>query len=321
MYSIHQIPFFEQLADSKKILLAGAGGGFDIYAGIPLYLYLKARGYEVIIANLSFTALRSTTCVEAYPHCFEIAFRDQLQNGERYFPEKILKTWLLHTAGHNTEVYGLENTGPNALKNAYKFLIKKHGIDTIVLVDGGTDSLMFGDESGLGTPQEDITSMVAAYRTGLKKILLTSIGFGIDHYHGVSHYHFLENLAEIMREDGYLGLFPLMKDMREGQQYIDLISYANLHMSGMESIVSNSIMSSVEGQYGNVHNSTRTAGSELWINPLMSIYWCFDLRKIIKKIKYYDLVKDCNTVSEFKAALSNFRSELTVFREKRSLPL
>lgn len=29
--------------------------------------------------------------------------------------------------------------------------------------DGGTDSLMFGNESGLGTPSEDMSSIAAVY--------------------------------------------------------------------------------------------------------------------------------------------------------------
>jgi len=36
-YAINQIPIFEELKESKSILLAGAGGGFDIFSGIPLY--------------------------------------------------------------------------------------------------------------------------------------------------------------------------------------------------------------------------------------------------------------------------------------------
>ncbi len=36
----------------------------------------------------------------------------------------------------------------------YEALAKELQMDAIVLVDGGTDSLMQGDEEGLGTPME-----------------------------------------------------------------------------------------------------------------------------------------------------------------------
>jgi hypothetical protein len=50
-------PLFERLRGSRRVLLAGAGGGFDVYAAIPLYLSLQARGVEVHLANLTFTDL------------------------------------------------------------------------------------------------------------------------------------------------------------------------------------------------------------------------------------------------------------------------
>lgn len=41
-------------------------------------------------------------------------------------------------------------------------------IDAVVLVDGGTDIMLRGDESALGTPVEDVTSMAAV--AGLDRI-------------------------------------------------------------------------------------------------------------------------------------------------------
>lgn len=39
------------------MLVAGAGGGFDIYAGLPLAFALEAEGKDVHLANLSFNSL------------------------------------------------------------------------------------------------------------------------------------------------------------------------------------------------------------------------------------------------------------------------
>jgi hypothetical protein len=35
--------------------VAGAGGGFDIYSGLPIILGLRSAGEEVHLANLSFS--------------------------------------------------------------------------------------------------------------------------------------------------------------------------------------------------------------------------------------------------------------------------
>jgi hypothetical protein len=62
MTSLRDLPLFAALGDAQRILVVGAGGGFDIYGGIPLALALRDRGAEVVLANLtrpSWTATRS----------------------------------------------------------------------------------------------------------------------------------------------------------------------------------------------------------------------------------------------------------------------
>ena len=319
-FTLNKIPLFQELEDSKTILLAGAGGGFDIYSGIPLYFNLIKQGKKVILANLSFTWLSHVTSEQVFPYCYKIKSGDSDFSRRNYFPEKYLKLWL-GMQGELAHIYAFDRIGVNPLKDAYKYLIKEHDIDTIVLVDGGTDSLMFGDEEGLGTPQEDICSMAAVYRSGIKKQFLVSVGFGIDHYHGVSHFRFLENVAKIAKEGGYLGTFQITKEMQEAQLYIDAVKFANKQMKGMESIVSNSIVTALEGEYGNHHSTHRTKGSELWINPLMTIFWSFDNRKVVEQIKYYDYIKDIYTMGEFNGQLMKYRNELKHIREKRQMPI
>ena len=319
-YTLNSIPLFQHLEESKNVLLAGAGGGFDIYSGLPLYFNLINQGKNVVIANFSFTWLDETTSEKVFPFCYKIRGGDSDRSGRNYFPEKYLKLWL-GMQGKNPTVYGFNRTGIQPLKAAYKYIQKEHDIDTLILIDGGTDSLMFGDEEGLGTPQEDMCSMIAAYKSGIKNQFLVSVGFGIDHFHGVSHYRFLENVAELSRDGGYLGTFQLLNEMPESKKYIDAVNFANGHMMRKESIVSNSITSALEGHYGNYHKTSRTKGSELWINPLMTIYWNFQLRNVVRKIKYYDYVEKTNTIGEFNKGLSDYLSTLSEIRSKKQIPI
>lgn len=89
-------------------------------------------------------------------------------------------------------MYAFPRCGAAPLSDAYRTLMTRHAIDGVVLVDGGTDILMFGDESGLGTPEEDMASLAAvrAVVTGSETAVpavVACIGFGIDAYHGVDH--------------------------------------------------------------------------------------------------------------------------------------
>lgn len=50
------------------------------------------------------------------------------------------------------------------MREAHRAMVERHDLDAVVLVDGGTDLLMRGDEEGLGTPEEDATSLAAVSR-------------------------------------------------------------------------------------------------------------------------------------------------------------
>jgi len=51
------LPILHLLHDKQSILIAGAGGGFDIFAGLPLYFALREMGKTVHLANYSFSRL------------------------------------------------------------------------------------------------------------------------------------------------------------------------------------------------------------------------------------------------------------------------
>jgi hypothetical protein len=51
---------------------------------------------------------------------------------------------------HSIYAYNARQFSVPMLKDLYKYFIEKHAIDTIIIIDGGSDSLMKGDEEGLG---------------------------------------------------------------------------------------------------------------------------------------------------------------------------
>jgi hypothetical protein len=190
-------PLFEALGRSDRVLIAGAGGGFDVYAGLPLAIALWDRGVQAHLANLSFSQLELLG-LDVWLDANVARVTPTTAGLDEYFPERTLARWLRDQSLPDT-VYALARTGVQPLGAAYRALIDHLGIDAIVLVDGGTDILMRGDEAGLGTPSEDITSLAAAADLDLPVKLVTCIGFGIDAYHGVRHTQVLENIAELDR--------------------------------------------------------------------------------------------------------------------------
>ena len=205
------VPFFERLASSRSILLAGAGGGYDVFAGLPLYFAMRARGARVHLANLSFSRVDAVSGHRPAPTV--VAVEPDSDGPSGYFPEKHLSAWL-REQGEPPRVFAFEKSGVVQLRDAYEALVRELAVDAIVLVDGGTDSLLRGDEAGLGTPSEDMASIAAVDDVEVPTKLLASIGFGVDAFHGVCHAQVLETVAAIARHCGYLGSFSLLPQMR-----------------------------------------------------------------------------------------------------------
>jgi hypothetical protein len=211
-----RLPFFDEIRESKKILIAGAGGGFDLFCGLPLYFALCSAGREAHLASLSFSELADSTARRLSPALFEVTADTDRAN--RYFPEFFLCQWF-RAQGEEVAIYCFEQTGVRPLLTGYQLLVERLGIDTILLVDGGTDSLMRGDEEDLGTPHADVSSIAAVDQLDVPTKLLVCLGFGIDTFHGVCHVHVLDAVAELTRAGAFLGAWSLTADMSEVRRY------------------------------------------------------------------------------------------------------
>ena len=322
MTALHTNPLFSRLDSARRVLVAGAGGGYDIYAGLPIALSLLHQGKEVRLANLAFSAIEglpqdswlapdvAVVTPESAPH-------------QTYFPERTLAQWLkLH--GYPSTVHAFARVGVQPLRAAYRALIEHYDIDAVVLVDGGTDILMRGDESGLGTPEEDMASVAALAGLddlpGLTERLVVSIGFGVDAYHGVSHGLVLENIAALERDGAYLGAFSASRATREGALFLDAVAHARHKSPDHPSIVNGSIAAAVQGSFGDVQFTDRTRGSELFVNPLMSLYFAFELRGLADRCLYLDQIEHTHLIRQVSSIIEEFRDEVVRQRPPRSYP-
>ncbi|MFE7465701.1 DUF1152 domain-containing protein [Streptomyces sp. NPDC057499] len=317
MASLHTNPLFNRLDSAERVLVAGAGGGFDIYAGLPLALSLLHQGKHVQLANLSFSALEGLP-VDAWLAPDVAVITPETSPHQAYFPERTLAQWLeLHR--YPCTVHAFSRVGVQPLRAAYRALIERYDIDAVVLVDGGTDILMRGDESGLGTPEEDLTSVAALSAIEVPERLVVSIGFGVDAHHGVSHGLVLENIAALERDGAYLGAFSLSRTTREGALYVDAVAHARHHTPDHPSIVNGSIAATVQGSFGDVRFTSRTRGSELFINPLMSLCFAFELEGVARNCHYLDRIEHTHLIRQVSSAIEEFRDEV-VQRPPRRIP-
>ncbi|HEV7711710.1 MAG TPA: DUF1152 domain-containing protein [Asanoa sp.] len=318
MSSLATPPLFAALAPARNVLIAGAGGGFDVYAGLPLAFALRDHGVRVHLANLSFSELelvdRDSWLTEHI-----VAVTPKTTNPDWYFPEGTLARWL---AAHEmpSTVYAFPPLGVQPLRLAYQHLVESLDIDAVVLVDGGTDILLRGDENALGTPVEDITSVAAVAGLDLDVKLVTCLGFGIDAYHGVNHVQVLENIAALDRDGGYLGALSIPGASREAVLYRDAVANAQAATPQRPSIVNGQIAAATSGAFGDVQFTRRTSGSPLFVNPLMAVYFTVDLDKLAARCLYLDRIEDTYGRRQVIGRIETFRAEIPTTRIPRAFP-
>jgi hypothetical protein len=98
------------------------------------------------------------------------------------------------------------------------------------------------------------------------------------------------------------------------------IDYVGLRMPRRPSIVNSSIVSAVNGWFGNRHPTKRTEGSDLFINPLMALYWAFRLDHVARRNLYLERIADTTSYGELSLAIDTFRSSLPKLRNWKDIP-
>jgi hypothetical protein len=322
VFSLREPALFTRLRDARRVLVAGAGGGFDVYAGLPLAIALRAEGKDVHLANLTFSDLGGLD-LGVWVDQDVAAIRPGTHSWSDYFPERTLARWL-GSQGMPDTVYAFARTGVQPLRAAYRALVEHlGGVDAIVLVDGGTDILMRGDENGLGTPEEDMTSLAAVHGLTAAEApqrLVACLGFGVDAHHGVNHVLALENLAALDRDGAYLGAFSVPRDSAEGAGYLDAVAHAQAATPQRPSIVNGSVAAALSGGFGDVRFTERTRGSELFVNPLMTLYFCVDAAGLARRNLYLDRLESTHVMSQVSLAIEEFREGLPRQRPPRTYP-
>src|SRR5262249_12870118 len=128
--------------------------------------------------------------------------------------------------GERFDVWGFDKTGVRPLARAYQHLVEHLKLDAIVLLDGGIDAILRGDESSIGTPAEDLTSLAAVMSVDVPTKIVACVGLGAEIRDGICHEQVFARIAELTRAGGYLGSSSLVLGDAWADLYADAVTFA-----------------------------------------------------------------------------------------------
>jgi hypothetical protein len=298
-----------QIDYGDVVMIVGVGGGFDVFTGLP-FMTRYTKRFVLVNSSPHMNFHYREASVDDHPE-YSIGYKHNLVGN-----------------------YTVGRQGVGLVKKAYQSIIDKHKVDTILAVDGGVDSLQRGDEQDSGTILEDFISLAALNEVKLSphghcgqgdegcKILCCA-GFGTETEENLNHYRVLENMAALT--DAFIGSFSLTKDSQAFKEYVADCERA-WDGGNRKSHIQTKIISAVNGRFGSnniyseidarVANSTKAT----FISPLSSIYWMFDLEKVVQRNLAIPVIKNSNTFVDAKIMLRNWMS-FQKLRSHDSLPL
>jgi len=313
-----ELPFDILLPVGATILVAGMGGGFDVFCGLPIYFELKRRGYTVHLANLSFSALKEYQDGDWLSSALVgVGAAEGEMSG--YHPERFLARWFRESQGEEVTLWCFDAAGAVALLEDYRRLVQRLHIDAIILVDGGVDSLARGDEELCGTILEDYISIAAVSQLQEVPVrVMACIGMGVEG--DVSHGCIFENIAALTQQGGLLGVSTLLMQSPACQLYAEALAYVHAQPGQQPSVINASVLSAAQGRFGDYHATDRTRGSELRISPLMNLYWFFSVDAVAAQNLFLSSLQQTRSMGDAFGATYEVREQKEL-RPPKSLQL
>ena len=296
----------QRLRGARRVLIAGCGGGYDVLGAVPLRHALRAAGIEVHLASLSFAYLNGLANAlqdARTPNLYAVGAA--AASTRAYCPEAHLAAFLDREDGGEHIVWSFDKTGVRPLALAYRQLVTRLGIDAIVLVDGGIDALLRGDETSLGTPSEDLASLAAATALDVP-VLLACVGMTAELRDGIAHAHVFERIAELTREGAYLGASALVAGTPACDVYLRAVEAVFAGQAEQkQSHVHKVITRAVRGEFG-------ATAPHVWLSALANLFWFFDAHTVARTHCFLDELRATDSIWDVAARIEGIRKSLAI---------
>ncbi|NVB82862.1 MAG: DUF1152 domain-containing protein [Kofleriaceae bacterium] len=306
---------FRAVGGAKRVLIAGCGGSYDVMGAVPLLHALRTAGIEVELASLSFAQLNGLAGARRDPQIANLyAVGATSASPRTYCPEAHLAKFLdAAEIGSEHVIWCFDKTGVRPLAAAYAAVVERLSIDAIILVDGGIDALLRGDETSIGTPSEDLTSLAAATSLDIPTVL-ACVGMTTELREGIAHAQVFERIAELSRDGAYLGATALVPGTPACDLFVRALEAVFEGQSTQkQSQVHRWILRAIRGEFGTVE-------PKVWLSPLASMFWFFDARAVAATHHFLDSLRDTESIWDVSARIQRARREMSIM-ERTAIPI
>ena len=170
-----------------------------------------------------------------------------------------------------------------------------------MLIDGGIDLILRGDEISIGTPSEDLTSLAAVAQLEVPA-RIACLGLGAEIRDGIAHEQVFARIAELTRAGGYLGADALVAATPRGQLYARAHDYVTSHQATRkQSHVHKVVRAAMAGEYGAI-------APHVWLSPLLAMYWWFELGAVADSHCFLDQLRGTQSIWEVAARIERARA-------------
>lgn len=315
-----ELPF--KLPERSRVLIAGAGGGFDVYCALPVALKLRECGHEVHLANYSFTNLAAVRGADTdLKQLSCVTHKSVLVSGD-YFPEQYLCRWWQDTFSEEKSVWCYGGIGVRPLTEILRHLQSSLNLDAVIVLDGGVDGLFIGNEFDLATPSMDAISIIAASLVDNWTKIYAFTAFGTEGAEScVRHSDALLRISELTARGSLLGLTTLTGNSSVGASFIKAVEFAHRKLPPEKhSVIAGSIVEALKGKFGFTSFNAKTQSMPVWISPLTCLYWFFRLDGVAAAKPYLKEVLETDSVKDVADAIERTRERLGVL-PRQDIPI
>lgn len=197
---------------SEIVVVGGLGGGGDSGGAVPIAFELERLGIRVVFAGFVNARVEDIRGAVRVAGGLLRVYPGSSSGSIRFFEPGI--------AGLGYETYCICSKEPRPMVlEAVEWLVDNYGVEAIISVDLGGDSLVFGDEPLVGSWKEDMAALsILAEVSGRKTVktyLAVAVLGGEAGGRGLSLPHLAENIQILLRDNAYHGYYEPAGTVRE----------------------------------------------------------------------------------------------------------